>query len=70
MFIKFNYTLSKSNAFLCADLEENNLFKRLDKINDKLLGYFTISAIGFNQQFQDNNPPAEAEDLQVRKPDR
>ena len=51
MCIKFNYTLSNSTAFLCADIEGRNLFSRLDKINDKLLGYFTISSIGFNHQF-------------------
>ena len=51
MCIKFKYTLSNTNAFLCTDIDGNNLFNRLDKINDKLLGYFTISPIGFNHQF-------------------
>ena len=51
MCIKFNYTLSNTNGYLCVDIEGNNLFSRLDKLNANLLGYFTISAVGFKKQF-------------------
>ena len=49
--IEFNYTLSNTNAYVCADIEGHALFDTFDRINDNLLGYFTISSVGFNNEF-------------------
>ena len=51
MCLQFNYTLSNTDAYACADIEGADVFNTLNKINQKLIGYFTISAVGFNQQF-------------------
>ena len=51
MCIEFKYNLSNTNAYICVDIEGNSLFNTFNKINDKLIGYITISAVGFNKQF-------------------
>ena len=51
MCIQFNDTISKNNAFICGDIKANNLFDSFDSFNEKLIGYFTISSIGFNNAF-------------------
>ena len=49
--LEFKYTISDTNAYLCGDIEGNDLFNTFNRINDKLIGYFTISSVGFNKQF-------------------
>ena len=51
MCIEFNYTLSNTNAYICGDIDGLKLFDTFDSINDKLLGYFSISSVGFNNGF-------------------
>ena len=51
MCIEFNYTISNTKAFVCADLEGESIFDSFDKINDKLNGYFAMSSVGFNNVF-------------------
>ena len=51
MCIEFNNTLSNTRAFVCADLEGESIFNSFDKINDKLIGYFAMSSVGFNTVF-------------------
>ena len=49
--IEFKYNISNTNAFICADIQATDVFNSFNKINEKLLGYFTISSVGFNKQF-------------------
>ena len=51
MCIEFKYNLSNTIAYICVDIEGNNLFNTFNQINDKLIGYITISSVGFNKQF-------------------
>ena len=51
MCIEFTCTLTNTNAFICADIEGDYIFNTFDIINDKLLGYFSISSVGFNNVF-------------------
>ena len=51
MCLQFNYTISNTDAYACVDIEGADVFNTLNKINQKLIGYFTISAVGFNEQF-------------------
>ena len=51
MCIEFKYNISDTNAYICVDIEGERLFNTFNKINDKLIGYFTISSVGFNKQF-------------------
>ena len=49
--IEFNDTISKNNAYLCGDINGTNLFDSFDSFNEKLIGYFSITSIGFNRGF-------------------
>ena len=49
--IQFNDTISNKNAYICGDINGKNLFDSFDSFNEKLIGYFTISSIGFNNAF-------------------
>ena len=51
MCIEFNYTLSNTNAYICADINATDLFDSFDTINDKIIGYFSVNAVGFNNAF-------------------
>ena len=51
MCIEFIYSLSETNAYVCADIQGSKVFNTFNKINEKLIGYFTISSVGFNKQF-------------------
>ena len=49
--IQFTESLNGRNAYICADINGKNLFDSFDNFNEKLIGYFTISSIGFNNAF-------------------
>jgi hypothetical protein len=49
--IEFNDTISNNNAFLCGDINGTNLFDSFDSFNEKLIGYFSITSVGFNGAF-------------------
>ena len=49
--IEFNDTISKRNVYLCGDINGTNLFDSFDSFNEKLIGYFSITSIGFNSAF-------------------
>ena len=49
--IEFNDAISKKNAYLCGDINGTNLFDSFDSFNEKLIGYFLITSIGFNSAF-------------------
>ena len=51
MCIEFKYNWSNTNAYICVDIEGNSLFNTFNRINDKLIGYITMSSVGFNKQF-------------------
>ena len=49
--IQFNDTISKKNAYICADINGKNLFDSFDIFNERIFGYFSITSIGFNRAF-------------------
>ena len=49
--IEFNDIISNKRAYLCGDINGTNLFDSLDDFNEKLIGYFSITSIGFNNAF-------------------
>jgi len=51
MCIEFNDTISRKNVYLCGDINGTNLFDSFDSFNEKLMGYFSITSIGFNSAF-------------------
>ena len=51
MCIQFSDSISKKNAYICGDINGKNLFDSFDSFNEKLIGYFAITSIGFNNAF-------------------
>ena len=51
MCIKFIDNISQKNAYLCGDINGKKLYDSFDNFNEKLIGYFTITSIGFNNAF-------------------
>ena len=51
MCIEFNDTISNNNAYICGDIQVNNLFDSFDSFNEKLIGFYTITSVGFNKAF-------------------
>ena len=51
MCIKFNDEISGGDGYLCGDSEDHTLFSSFDLLNEKLLGYVSISSVGFNKAF-------------------
>ena len=49
--IEFEDSLSKKNAYICGDINGKNLFDSFDSFNEKLIGYFSIASVGFNNAF-------------------
>ena len=49
--IQFNDSISNNNAYICGDIQTKNLFDSFDSFNEKLIGYFSISSVGFNNAF-------------------
>ena len=49
--IQFNDTISNSSAYICGDINSNILYNSFDRFNEKLIGYFAITSIGFNNVF-------------------
>ena len=49
--IEFNDPLSNKLAYLCADINSNDLNYNLDNINSKLSGYFFVNSVGFSHSF-------------------
>ena len=49
--IEFYDTISKNNAYLCGDINSKKLFNSFDSFNEKLIGYFSITSIGFHKTF-------------------
>ena len=49
--IQFSDSISKKNAYICGDINGKNLFDSFDNFNEKLIGYFAITSIGFNNAF-------------------
>jgi len=49
--IQFEDSLSKKNAYICGDINGKNLFDSFDSFNEKLIGYFSIASVGFNNAF-------------------
>ena len=55
MCIEFKYNLSNTINYIRVDIEGNNLFNTFNQINDKLIGYITISSFRLNKQFYFQN---------------
>ena len=51
MCIEFNDPISKGNGYACADVFQDDLKFSFDNFNAKLVGYFLVTAIGFNNVF-------------------
>ena len=51
MCIQFKDPINQNTAYICGDIEGKNLFESLDNFNEKLIGYFGITSIGFNSAF-------------------
>ena len=51
MCIEFVDPISNQNAYACADILQNDLIFSFDNFNSKLVGYFLITAVGFNNVF-------------------
>ena len=51
MCIKFNDEISGGDGYACGDSEDHTLFSSFDMFNEKLLGYVSVSSVGFNQAF-------------------
>ena len=49
--IQFIDPLSEKDAYICADTDGKNLFDSFDYFNEKLIGYFAITSVGFNNAF-------------------
>ena len=49
--IQFEDSLSKKDAYICGDINGINLFDSFDSFNEKLIGYFSIASVGFNNAF-------------------
>ena len=49
--IKFNDVITNKTAYICGDSEDENLFKSFDMFNEKLIGFVSVSAVGFNEAF-------------------
>ena len=44
--IQFNDSISNKNAYICGDIKYKKLFDSFDSFNDRLIGYFSIIAVG------------------------
>ena len=51
MCIEFNDLICNKNAYICGDINGKNLFDSFDNFNEKLIGFFSITTIGFNRAF-------------------
>ena len=49
--IKFNDEISGNVGYACGDSEDHTLFSSFDLFNEKLLGYVSVTSVGFNQAF-------------------
>ena len=49
--IKFIESITQKFAYICGDSEDSNLFSSFDMFNEKLIGYASIVAVGFNEAF-------------------
>ena len=49
--IQFTDPISNTNAFICADINQTSLIYNLDYFNKKLIGYYFIIPVGFNNVF-------------------
>lgn len=65
MCIRFLDPISKGNAYVCCDVNQNDLNFAFDELNSKILGYFFLSAVGFNGVYyfpQGNDEPKTSTD--------
>ena len=66
MCIEFYDSISKGNGYACTDIYQDDLKFSFDNFNSKLVGYYLITSVGFNNMFyypQSNNTiktPAES----------
>ena len=51
MCIQFDDKISSKDAYICADILCNNLFDSFDSFNERLIGYYTVVSIGYNNAF-------------------
>ena len=51
MCIKFTDPITNDTAYACADIHQDDLIFSFDNFNSKLVGYYLITAIGFNKVF-------------------
>ena len=51
MCIQFDDPISKGIAYACSDIQGDNLIFSFDNFNSKLVGYYLITAVGFNKVF-------------------
>ena len=49
--IQFFDPISKDIAYACSDIEQDDLIFSFDNFNSKLVGYYLITAVGFNKVF-------------------
>ena len=58
--IRFLDPISNGNGYACTDVSQNDLISAFDNLNTKLIGYYFISSVGFNNVFffpQGNDNP-------------
>ena len=46
--IEFTDIISNKTVYLCGDINGTNLFDSFDNFNEKFIGYFSITSVGFN----------------------
>ena len=49
--IKFNDPISNGDGFVCSDIHQEDLIFSFDNFNSKLVGYYLITSVGFNNVF-------------------
>ena len=49
--VQFDEPITKGKAYICADISQDSLIFNFDNFNEKLKGYFLVTAVGFNHVF-------------------
>ena len=51
MCIRFDDPITKGEGFACADIYQDDLIFSFDNFNSKIVGYYLITSVGFNNAF-------------------
>ena len=49
--VQFDEPITEGKAYICADISQDSLIFNFDNFNEKLKGYFLVTAVGFNHVF-------------------